>query len=299
MANLLSQLGIRAMTHPDGYTISIMASSPPMYMELDSRGMNISGVPVPGFLVDAHGFCMDIVPGTATPTPVVCGGSATMNYTANCWKLGLGATFSSSFTTLSEPQDGCTLLAFGTNFVVIPGYLARYLLPVPNLPPINSANPVMASYDMSTGGWTTIPNLQPPLSLSNRAFAIPAIMPATGIAVLYGGYIITNGVGNTDLNFFGMANNNWLTGVSPASAAFVRPPNKNNTSNPSDGGSPKSSSSLGVIVGGAIGGLAVVLLIIIAVLLYRKQQSKSYRYSEGNNPTQIELEEVSQLDVFL
>jgi len=121
---------------------------------------------------------------------------------------------------------------------------------------------------------------------------ISTIMPETEIAVLYGGYTIDNGVGNTDVNFFGMATDSWLTGISPASAAFVQPNNNN------DGSSSKSPSSLGVTVGGAIGGLAVVLLIIITVVLCRRQRNRAYRYSGANNPSQIELEEVGQLSLF-
>ena len=100
----MNQTGIRAMPHPDGYTISIMVSTPPMYMEMNSRTTNISGVLVPGFLESAHGFCMDIVPGTAARTPVGCGGSFNGIYTASCWKLGLGTPLT-SFTNLSEAQD--------------------------------------------------------------------------------------------------------------------------------------------------------------------------------------------------
>jgi len=103
MANLLSQQGISAAVGPDGYTISILATSPPTYMELNSRTMTMNGTAVKGFIPDLLGFCMDVVP-TTPPTPVVCGGSFENgnSFSSLCWQLGLEASSSKSITNLCK-----------------------------------------------------------------------------------------------------------------------------------------------------------------------------------------------------
>lgn len=102
MSNLLNQQDIGAAVHPDGYTTSVLATSPPTYMEFNSRISTFDGAAVPGFTENLHSFCMDIVQ-TSPPTPVICGGSTSATYSGACWQFGASPA---PFTSLPSSQDG-------------------------------------------------------------------------------------------------------------------------------------------------------------------------------------------------
>ncbi|KAG0056219.1 hypothetical protein BGZ83_005951 [Gryganskiella cystojenkinii] len=283
MSNLLNQQGLNAAVHPDGYTISILTSSPQAYyMELDSRTMTLQGVAVPGFTQNVHGFCMDVV-ATNPPTPVACAGSTSAVYSGACWQFGLGSSASFPFTSLpSGSQDGCSLLAYNSEFMIIPGYLQGYHTSPPSATAIN---PDTTIYNFAAPkGWSTISNAQQPKQLPLRVYMAATVMPGTDTAILFGGYQPGLNLVYGDMYLVDMKNGNWANTINAAANPFPSPSStaSPSTASPStvptapttggDGGK-EGGSNTGAIAGGAVGGVAV-LGIIAGALVYRKRQSQ-------------------------
>ncbi|GJJ69151.1 hypothetical protein EMPS_01497 [Entomortierella parvispora] len=267
MTNLLNQQGISAAVGPDGYTVSILATSPPTYMEINSCTMTMSGVALQGFTPNLHGFCMDVMP-TNPPTPIVCGGSTAGLYSSSCWQLGLGATSSKPFATLLQAQDGCTLAAYDTHFTVWPGYLSTYH----SVQPVSTAyNPDMTVYDMATASWSTIPNLQGLNYLPLSTYLSSTTMPGTGTTVFFGGQNPVSSNVSRMVYYFDLQSSNWVNAIGQASNPFptvVSSPSQSFFSSPTSPSGPPSSaptsagssshSNVGAIAGGAVGGVVVV-----------------------------------------
>jgi len=296
-ANLLNQQGLNAAVHPDGYTISILSTTPPTYMELDSRAMTIDGLAVQGFTQNLHGFCMGVV-ATSPPTPVVCAGSTLAVYSGACWQLGLGSASASVPFANLPAQDGCSLMAYGTKFMVIPGYLQTYHT-VPTT--ATTINPDMQSYDLAsqTKAWTTISNAQQANPLLVRVYNAASIMPGTGVAVVFGGYNPGLNTVYGGIYFLDMSSGQWVNTVNPASNPFPTQPSPSASgSAPSastSGGSTvpshasaSSSSNTGAIAGGVVGSIAVIGL---AVGIFMYQRRKARYNPAGNNPEVISLDE--------
>ncbi|KAG0356801.1 hypothetical protein BGZ54_000602 [Gamsiella multidivaricata] len=104
VSNLQNQKGLRAAVHSDGYTISVVVTSSPVYMALDSRTKSIQGVDIPGFTQDLHSFCIGVPSGASQP--ILCRGSVFGVYSANRHQVySTGSTSPILFTILPVPQD--------------------------------------------------------------------------------------------------------------------------------------------------------------------------------------------------
>ena len=280
MANLLGQFGLSAAIHPDQYTISILTTSPPTYMELDSRTMTIDGVAVPGFTTNLHGYCMDVIP-TNPPTPVVCAGGlgtdASGTYTDACWKFGLSASSPPTpFATIPSSQDGCSLIAFGTRFIIFPGYLATYHIVGPSA---SAPNPNMYVYDMTAKSWSSVSNVQGTSYLPPLSYTSAATMPGTSIAVLYGGTNVNTSALYGNVGAFDLQTNLWVNVVNKAANPFPSPPAatpSSLTATPSPPTATPTSaggSNTGAIAGGIAGGV-VVLGTLAGFFFYKRKRSR-------------------------
>jgi len=299
MANLLNQQGVSAAVGPDGYTISILATTPPTYMELNSRTMTMNGTAVTGFTPNIHGFCMDVMP-TTPPMPIVCGGSVSGSYSNSCWQFGLGASSSKPFATLLQAQDSCTLVAFGTHFIIWPGYLSTYH--TPTLAPLATAyNPDMTRYDLSTSSWTTISNLQGQDYLPLSSYLASIIMPGTSTSVFFGGQNPVSAAASRLIYYFNLQSNTWVDSIGQAAKPFPTPAAPSPSSSPSSpsppsgplSSSPSSMSSssysnIGAIAGGVVEGL-VVIGALVAFIFYNRRKMHQRQGAQHA----VELNEVS------
>ncbi|GJJ69045.1 hypothetical protein EMPS_01391 [Entomortierella parvispora] len=299
-ANLLNQQGLNSAVQPDGYTISILATTPPTYMELDTSTMTIEGIAVEGFTENLHGFCMDVV-ATSPPTPVVCGGSTLAVYSGACWQLGLGSASASVPFANIPAQDGCSLMAYGTKFMVISGYLQTYHT---TLPTATTINPDMLSYDLAAQNktWTTISNSQQANPLPVRCYNSANAMPGTGAAIIFGGYNPGTNVVYDNIYFLDLSSGQWVSNISPASNPFPTPSpsasgaapsatksgNSGAPTHPTSPSSSSSSSNTGAIAGGVVGSVAVIGL-AFGIFFYQRRKT---RYNlTGNNPEVISMDE--------
>ena len=293
MANLLNPYGINSAVFPDQYTIAIFSSTPPTYMELDSRTLTISGVAEPGFTSNLHGFCMDVIP-TNPPVPVVCGGSiqppvGALFYSGDCWQFGLNASITSNpFATMPSGQDGCSLLASGSQFIVFPGYLSTYH---PTPPPVSAANPDMYLYDMTTNVWSTVPNIQDKSYIPLAPYASAATMPGTDTAVLYGGLNPISGLMYGLIGIFDLQGNQWVQEVNrPANLSSPPPLDTPGSSGGSSGG---GKSNIGAIAGGTAGGV-VALVALAAFVLHKRKRSLQDHARNPYSPSKTELETLNE-----
>ncbi|KAF9577986.1 hypothetical protein BGW38_006480 [Lunasporangiospora selenospora] len=280
-ANYLNnQRGIRAALNPDGYTISIITSSPPAYMEFDSKAISFQGRPV-NIPADMHGMCMTIVPKTGQA--VVCGGSINNVYNGNCYALSVttGATI---LGELAVPQDGCTMLPYMNGFVFVPGYPQYYHTGAGG--PDSSRNPSMRYFNAQTKTWTNLTGLDAGM-FSLRVYLQATIMPGySNISVFYGGQT-PDTISLQDLSFADLGGQRWLTELNPLPAFNIplspgAPTLPSATTSPSvlpTGGSKSNADDsndgkMSAIVGGTVGGVSVVAISgILAFLLVRKRNS--------------------------
>ncbi|KAG0055698.1 hypothetical protein BGZ83_007705 [Gryganskiella cystojenkinii] len=272
VTNFQNQVGINSAVHPDGYTISIFSTTPPVYMELYSRNMTIDAIAVPNYPNALHGFCMDVL-ATTPPKAVVCGGSNSdgTSYTDSCWQLGLGdASASRPFGTMLYAQDGCSLVAFGTQFLIVPGYIAAYHVTAPLA---TDRNLDMQLYDWNANTWKNISNLQTGFSFPIVEYPATNMMPGTNVMFIYGGKSPANGNSYNTMATMDLSTFTWVHRVDPAKNPFPTPSANDPSGNSLPSDSSKSGSNIAAIAGGAAAGV-VVLGALIGFLVYKRRRSR-------------------------
>ncbi|KAG0262014.1 hypothetical protein BG011_000438 [Mortierella polycephala] len=283
MNRLWDQQGVNAALHPDGYTISIVTTTPPTYMVFDSRSKTIQGTQLENVTPNLHGFCMGVIP--ATSQPVMCGGSSNGVYTTNCVLLSAAVRTPTVFATFNSPQDGCAFIPYNTGFLIIPGFLAQYHSVIP---PVDTRNPSMSVFDMKTNNWSTIPNDQD-VFLLIRPYSQVTVMPGTDSAVLYGGSGL-RGEHYTDILVFNLKTNIWGRTLEPAPGQYVKSNSSSLVPSPSptpDNG-PVTRLSTPAIIGIVIGSLFVLGLVgsIFFYVRRRRHYTPAERTDreDGQNP---------------
>ncbi|KAI1320086.1 hypothetical protein EDD11_002058 [Mortierella claussenii] len=272
MSNLYNQSGVRAAIHTDGYTISVLVTSPPIYMMVDTRSRSITGRSISNIAPNLHGYCMDFIPDVNIP--VVCAGSVNGTYTTACFGLTPGSNSPTVYTNLPVPQDGCTLVGYKSGFLYIPGYLVNYR----TSPPMASTpNPAMGFYDMSRRAWSAVLSSQFDIILRTRMYAFATVMPGTNATILYGGSALDS-TRYSDIHIFDLISKTWLSSLSPVQDQYLRSPSSSSssgsTSQPSlddSFSSEGNSTRIGIIAGGI--GAGIVLIALIAGTALRNRRS--------------------------
>ncbi|KFH63111.1 hypothetical protein MVEG_11148 [Podila verticillata NRRL 6337] len=223
LANLQNQAGLRAAVHSDGYHISVVATSPPTYMVLNSEHNTIQSVSIPDLPSHLYGYCLGVIPDSSQPA--LCGGSKVGIFSGECFLLHLtGNVALSNATSIPDQLEGCALVPYKDGFFFNHGYHRSYA----SLPPYTPLPyPGLYYYYAKASLMTLIPKTQL-IAYPVRWYVATAVMPGSNVAIFYGGGM--DGLNFTsDFAILNMTDATWVGRLDPVISGYYPPMPDNST----------------------------------------------------------------------